>query len=167
MNYSTNTVKVVSGKYDGSLREEYDACLLLETPESLVVLSLPGSKAYDHRKKNWSTAPDGLIEIYPKFEWYNVWHICEQHSGQNLMYVNIAMPAILTDRRIEWIDPHVRYDNRIDRYALRRCFAAESGQRQRHSNACNLAHHAAHLSFACFSSPTRTMPVSVSGTSSS
>lgn len=107
-------VQVVSRKYDGSLRDAYEAWLYAETAESVTLFSLPGGKAWDYRKQAWVTAADGLLEIYFKNRWYNVWHICEQVSGANLIYVNVAMPAFFSPSRLEWVDLDLDYRLHLD-----------------------------------------------------
>ncbi len=107
-------VQVVSRKYDGSLRDAYETCLYAETAESVTLFSLPGGKAWDYRKQAWVTAADGLLEIYFKDRWYNVWHICEQVSGANLIYVNVAMPASITPTTLTWIDLDLDYRLHLD-----------------------------------------------------
>lgn len=112
-------VKIISRKYDGTYRDEYEAFLYTETDEIITLLSLPGSKYWDHRKAAWFEAQDGLIEIHFKHKWYNVRHICEQVSRANLFYVNITMPAIIHAIGIEWIDLDLDYrvhlDNSVER----------------------------------------------------
>jgi protein associated with RNAse G/E len=112
-------VMVVSSKYDGTLRDEYETYLYEETDETITLFSPPGLKYWDHRKLAWLEAPDGLIEIYFKHMWFNVWHICEQIRHAELMYVNITMPATFHRSQIEWVDLDLDYrvhpDNRIER----------------------------------------------------
>lgn len=103
------TVRVVSRKYDGSLREEYETTLYTESNETITLFSPSGLRYYDHRKAAWLEAPDGLLEIYFKTRWYNVWHIAEQVSGRNLSYVNIATPATLREGVLEWTDLDLDY----------------------------------------------------------
>ena len=54
-----------------------------------------------------------------KTRWYNVWHICEQTSNINQMYSNLSMPAVRTDKGIEWVDLDLDYrvhmDGRLER----------------------------------------------------
>jgi protein associated with RNAse G/E len=102
-------VMVVSKKYDGSLRDEYETYLYAETDETITLFSLPGLRYWDHRKAASFEAQDGLIEIYFKHKWYNVWHICEQVSHRNLIYVNITMPATFHASVVEWIDLDIDY----------------------------------------------------------
>jgi len=97
-------IKVISKKYDNSYRDEYEAYLYSEADETIIVLSPPGTRYYDHRKGSWFEAPDGLLEIYFKEKWYNVWHICEQNSYRNIIYANICMPAVLEGNVLEWVD---------------------------------------------------------------
>jgi protein associated with RNAse G/E len=88
-------IRIISRKYDGRLRDAYYAPV--------------GTLSYDRRKQAWAPAPDGLLEIYFKTRWYNVWHICEQTSNINQMYINLAMPVVRTAERIEWVDLDLDY----------------------------------------------------------
>ena len=112
-------ITIVSRKYDGRLRDEYQAFLYAEDAERLVVFSPAGMPSYDHRKQAWVAAPDGLLELYFKTRWYSVWHVCEQTSNVNQMYINLAMPATITATGIEWVDLDLDYrvhlDQRIER----------------------------------------------------
>jgi protein associated with RNAse G/E len=113
------TVKVVSKKYEGSLRDEYETRLFAESDETIILFSEPGLRYLDHRKAAWFEAQDGLLEIYFKHRWYNVWHIAEQVSNLNLTYVNIALPATFQQNIVEWIDLDLDYrvhlDHRVER----------------------------------------------------
>ena len=112
-------IKIVSRKYDGSLRDEHEAFLYAEDEEKLVVYAPVGTPDYDHRKQVRSAAPDGLLELYFKARWYTVWHICEQNSNVNQIYAHISMPATVTATGIEWIDLDLDYrvylDGRLER----------------------------------------------------
>lgn len=107
-------VRVISKKYDGSLRDEYETKLYLETDDAILLHSPPGLRYYDHRKAAWFESPDGLLEIYFKQKWYNVWHIAEQTSHVNLVYVNIALPATLREDVLEWVDLDLDYRLHLD-----------------------------------------------------
>src|SRR5262245_23616974 len=107
-------VRVVSKKYDGSLRDEYETYLYDETDEAIGLFSVLGLSYWDHREGAWFEGSDGLLEIYFKRRWYNVWHIAEQVSNLNLMYVNIAMPATLQGDVLEWIDLDLDYRVNLD-----------------------------------------------------
>lgn len=113
-------VSVISKKYDGSLRDEYETYLYEETDETITLFSLPGLKYWDYRKAGWFEAEDGLIEIYFKHKWYNILHICEQNRHiDHRIYVNIAMPVTFHVTGIEWIDLDLDYrvylDNSVKR----------------------------------------------------
>ena len=73
-----------------------------------------GTLSYDRRTQTWVPAPDGLLEIYFKQRWYNVWHICEQISNTNQIYCNLSMPAVRTERGIAWIDLDLDYRVHMD-----------------------------------------------------
>ena len=107
-------VKVISKKYDGSLRDEYETRLYAESDQTIILFSEPGLRYWDHRKAAWFEAPDGLLEIYFKHKWYNVWHIAEQVSNRNLIYVNIALPATLRENALEWTDLDLDYRVHLD-----------------------------------------------------
>lgn len=97
-------IKVLSKKYDNSLRDEHEAYLYSREDETITILSPAGTRYYDHRKEAWFEAPDGLLEVYFRDRWYNVWHICEQNSHRNLIYANLCMPASLRGNVLEWVD---------------------------------------------------------------
>lgn len=107
-------ITIVSRKYDGRLRDEYEAFLYAVDAERLVVFSPAGMPSYDHRKQAWVAAPDGLLELYFKARWYSVWHICEQISNINQMYINLSMPATVTATGIEWVDLDLDYRVHLD-----------------------------------------------------
>jgi protein associated with RNAse G/E len=108
-------IAITSCKYDGSLRDEYQAFLYTEDDERLVVYVPAGTLSYDHRRQARSNAPDGVLEIYFKTRWYSVWHICEQTSNINQMYIHLSMPATVTAKGIEWIDLDLDYRVHLDR----------------------------------------------------
>jgi protein associated with RNAse G/E len=108
------TITIVSRKYDRSLRDEYTAFLYAEDVERLVVYAPAGTPNYDHRKQAWAASPDGLLEIYFKARWYNVWHICEQTSNVNQMYINLSTPVTITAAGIEWTDLDLDYRAHLD-----------------------------------------------------
>ncbi len=102
-------INILSGKYDGSLRDGYESFLYSETDECFVMLTPPGTKYLDYRHGSWFTAVDGIIEIYFKKKFYNVWHICESGGGKSVIYINIALPAELCGDTLEWIDLDLDY----------------------------------------------------------
>ena len=112
-------VRIIKKKYDGSLCDEHETYLLAETDDMITLSSLSRLSYWDYRKAAWFQAPDGLLEIYFKRKWYNVWHIAEQNSHINLTYVNIAMPAVLRGDTLEWVDLDLDYrvhmDNSVER----------------------------------------------------
>lgn len=112
-------VRVVSKKYDGSLRDEYESYVVSETLDTITLLSPPGLRYRDYRKAVWLEAPDGLIEIYFKNKWFNAWHVCEQNSNLNLIYINISLPATMKENGLEWtdldLDYRVHLDNTVER----------------------------------------------------
>lgn len=114
MGVSMRKVKVISKKFDDSLRNEYETSLYIETEETITLFSEPGLRYFDHRKAAWFAAPDGLLEIFLKHKWYNVLHIVEQVSQLNLIYVNIALPPKLQENVLEWTDLDIDYRMHLD-----------------------------------------------------
>jgi len=102
-------VRAVSKKYYGSLRDEYETYLYSESDKTIILFSHPGLSYWVHRKGARFEGPGGLLEIYFKHRWYNVWHIAEQISYLNLIYVNIALPATLQANVVEWTDLDLKY----------------------------------------------------------
>lgn len=109
-------VTVVSKKYDGTLREAYDTNLYSENADEIILFSPPGTPYWDYRGgvKRPAQAPDGLVEIYFKRRWYNLWHVAVQNSGTNHTYINIALPAVLRDGILEWVDLDLDYRVHLD-----------------------------------------------------
>ena len=97
-------IRVISKKYDNSLRDEYEAYQYSEEDGTIIVLTPPGTRYYDHRKEAWFEELDGSLGIYFKEKWYNVWHICEQNSNRNMIYAHICMPAVLEGNVLGWVD---------------------------------------------------------------
>ena len=75
-------VRVVSKKYGGFLRDEYETYLHIETDETIILFSPPGLSYWDYRKNTRFEAQDGLLEIYFKQKLYNVCHIGVLSSDQ-------------------------------------------------------------------------------------
>lgn len=107
-------IKVLSKKYDGSLRDSYEPYLYAETDEALILYAPPGLPNWDYRRAASSDAPDGLLEIYPKGKYFNVMHICEQVSRINRMYINIAAPPTFHEGVLEWTDLDLDYRVHLD-----------------------------------------------------
>lgn len=97
-------INVISYKYNGALRNKCESYLVAEDEATITLLTPPGTLDFSPKKGAWLPAPDGLLELYFKHKWYNVWHICEQHSGFNQIYANIAMPATLRENVLTWVD---------------------------------------------------------------
>lgn len=98
------TIRVVSTKYDGSLRDSYNA-LLLDHVGSMIRLKVPsGTPILDGRTKQTELSEDTAIEIYFLDRWYNVWHMREHTTYPNLWYANVAKPAEFDGETLSWVD---------------------------------------------------------------
>lgn len=98
-------VKIISKKYDGSLRDISEATLVSHDDETIVLLQPPGASEYSYRKQRWEGMTDGLLQLFFTNRWYNVWHIADQRTHFNHIYTNIALPAqwVASDT-IVWVD---------------------------------------------------------------
>jgi len=97
-------IKVVSQKYNGALRDEGESYLYHADETTIIAVTPPGTPYFHHKKGAWFTTEDGSIDLYFTHQWYNVWHICEQHSQINRIYANITMPATWQADCLIWID---------------------------------------------------------------
>ena len=91
-------VKVISKKYDGSLRDEYETALVAETDKTITLFSVPGLPYWDHRKAARFEAPDGLLEIYFKHQvvnWCYRENVCSENMKKEMNhgYSSIARSA--------------------------------------------------------------------------
>lgn len=103
-------IEVFSTKYDGSFRDSYPSFLLKESADFFLCYTAASPLSLVSSKE----PQDGLIEIYFKHKWFNVWHICEQITHTNLMYINLAMPPKLKRNRLEWVDLDLDYRVHLD-----------------------------------------------------
>ena len=100
-----NKIKLISKKYDGSLRDEADAFVVAQDQEAIVLLQPTGTLEYSARTQRWEAMTDGLLLLFFTNRWYNVWHIADQRSHFNRIYANIALPARwLDEHTLEWVD---------------------------------------------------------------
>ena len=95
-------VRVVSTKYNGTLRDTYGA-QIVDHVGAVLRLSVPaGIPTFGAKEGRWVAAEDSAVEIYFADRWYNVWHF--RSSPRNLWYCNIAMPAAFDGKVLRWVD---------------------------------------------------------------
>ena len=100
----TTSIRVTSTKYDGSLRDFYDAELLY-VDESAVRIKVPsGTPIWVEKHGKTELSEDNAIEIYFTDRWYNVWHFREHTTNPNSWYSNVAMPARFDGTTLQWVD---------------------------------------------------------------
>jgi protein associated with RNAse G/E len=96
-------VIVRSTRYDGSLRDQFDADLLGERDGAFFIRTYPGTPVLGIN----GTSPEitTATQILFTDRWYNVNHIHDIVSPfNNLWYTNIAMPATFDGATINWVD---------------------------------------------------------------
>ena len=106
-------VQVISTKYNGSLREKYEA-LLKESDGSVVQLSVPrGTPVWGEKLQRWVETDTDAVDIYFADRWYNVYHYGS--SAPYLWYCNIAMPATFDGKTLRWVDLEIDVLCHLDR----------------------------------------------------
>ena len=97
-------MQVISTKYDGTLRDSYEA-QLLDHDGPMLRLGVPaGTPVFDGRRGRTVQSDDTAVELYFEDRWYNVWHLREHTVFPNLWYANVAMPAVFDGEKLQWTD---------------------------------------------------------------
>jgi protein associated with RNAse G/E len=99
----SSPIKVISKKYDGTLRETYTGRLLEQVGPMIRLQVSAGTPIYRGADRPAVSADNG-IEVYFTDRWYNVWHFPEHGINKYLWYSNIAMPARFDGTTVQWID---------------------------------------------------------------
>lgn len=111
-------MRVLSKKYDGSLRAENHAKHFEHAGEVVEVFSRPGDPFFYHKTNEWRKNENGLIELFFADAWYNVMHIFKHISHDCAMYINLCMPAEIEANQLTWVDMDLDYrvglDGRIE-----------------------------------------------------
>ena len=98
-------VRIVSYRYDRSLRDEMQA-ELLEHSGNAIRLYVSAGTTIDIRSEGRTVpATDSATEIFFTDRWYNVRHfhkVLPPHN--NLWYANVAMPAEFDGSTLSWVD---------------------------------------------------------------
>ncbi len=96
-------VVVSSTRYDGSLRDEFEAELLNSSDGIFRIRTRPGTPIRSPRGTTLELATTTQILFADR--WFNVNHMHEIVAPyRNLWYANLAMPAVLDGDVIRWID---------------------------------------------------------------
>lgn len=114
---ATRRITVRSTRFDGSLRDEFEADFLGTAGTTLIVRTHVGTPI---------RVPNGVIaevacatQILFTDRWYNVNHFHDIVAPySNLWYANIAMPARFDGDSIEWIDLDLDVMCDVDRGVL-------------------------------------------------
>ena len=98
-------ILVRSQKFDGTLRDEYEATLL-DQQDGLVRLLVPrGTPIHGGDGRRSARATDSATELYFTDRWYNVWHFDSPRAPYwNLWYANVALPATFDGETLQWVD---------------------------------------------------------------
>ena len=97
-------VRIVSTKYDGTLRDSYQA-QFLDHAGSVLRFKVPaGTPVYEGKRGRVLESEDNAIEIYFTDRWYNVWHLRDHTTYPNLWYANMATPARFDGGTLRWVD---------------------------------------------------------------
>ena len=107
-------MRIISKKYDGRLRSENHPIHYAFEGKLVEVFSEPGAPFLNHKVNRWMQNENGLIEMYFSDRWYNLMHIFEHNSHDYAMYINLAMPAIITNQEVSWIDMDLDFKVGLD-----------------------------------------------------
>ncbi len=111
-------MRILSKKYNGSLRSENHPAHYRTDSGFVEVYSAPGSPYLYHKTNAWRKNENGLIEMFFSDRWYNVMHIFEHESHDYAMYINLALPAEISGEEVVWVDMDLDYrvglDGRIE-----------------------------------------------------
>ena len=97
-------MKIISKKYDGSLRDENMPLFVEHHTNAVIAHSFPGHPYLHHKSGEWKENENGLIEIFFTDRWYNVMHIFEHTRHQDAMYINLCLPAKIEGNVLIWVD---------------------------------------------------------------
>lgn len=111
-------MRVLSKKYDGSLRAENQAKHFVHSGNVVEVFSRPGDPFFYHKANELRHNENGLIELFLAEAWYNVMHIFKHITHDYAMYINLCMPAQIEADQLTWVDMDLDYrvglDGRIE-----------------------------------------------------
>lgn len=111
-------MRVLSKKYDGSLRAENHAKHFEHSGNVVEVFSRPGDPFFYHKTNEWRKNENGLIELFLADAWFNVMHIFKHITHDCAMYINLCMPAEIASDELVWVDMDLDYrvglDGRIE-----------------------------------------------------
>ena len=97
-------VRVVSTKYDGTLRDTYKAQLLDHIGSTVRLIVPAGTPVYGGKIDRVVEAEDDGIEFYFTDRRYNVSHFHEHTTWPNRWYSNVAAPASFDGDTLRWVD---------------------------------------------------------------
>ena len=98
---TTETIRVIGTKYDGSPRDEWPA-QLVERRGTLLRIYVPAGTEEIVRGIRRQVTTDGFTGLFWTDRWYNVWQI-DRTEGV-LVYANVAMPCQFDGSILRWVD---------------------------------------------------------------
>ncbi len=101
--HARERVLVQSCKYDGSVRREWNACLV-EHSDSLIVLEGTFDEEIRHPLLGTIRAGTLSVEYYWTTRWYSVFRFHEPEGPVRNYYCNINTPARLENGRLSYVD---------------------------------------------------------------
>ncbi|MFL5734738.1 MAG: DUF402 domain-containing protein [Chloroflexia bacterium] len=104
---SPTRLEVESLYYTGDVNKRWCSYLLAEETDKLVLVRANGSPLWSSKGILWMP-PGPAIEIYPRNEWFNIFCGLGPGFGSDptfhRYYINIALPPILGDGSLAYID---------------------------------------------------------------
>lgn len=97
------TIRVRSFRYDKSINKEWTANVE-EINGSLIVLSGRFATRVEHPVLGIIEAGTMTVEYFWTDRWYNLFRFLDDDGSVKLDYFNIATPAVLSDRILDFVD---------------------------------------------------------------
>lgn len=97
------TIRVRSFRYDKSINKEWTANVE-EIDGSRIVLSGRFATRVEHPALGVIEAGTMTIEYFWTDRWYNLFRFLNDNGSVKLDYFNIAAPAVLSDRMLDFVD---------------------------------------------------------------
>jgi protein associated with RNAse G/E len=91
-------------KPDGSSHQPWDAELIAQTREWLVIHSPYGTRVEHHTKHLSYVMRHRNLEVFSTREYYNVFIDFAADGESKMLYINVATPAAVRDDELSWRD---------------------------------------------------------------
>lgn len=96
-------LKINAKKFDGRVNKEWQA-RVVQANEAYTLVKGVFAVDVDHKKLGFLEKGTLSYEYYWPDRWYNVFRFHEPDGSPRCFYCNVAMPAVISDSLIEYVD---------------------------------------------------------------